>query len=835
MRPGCPPPAQLKSVPSAKKYAGPVLWVVAVLVAILLAASAWFYHQLRESLPQLDGTEKLSGLSSPVTVTRDALGVPTINGATRPDVARALGFLHAQDRFFQMDLLRRRAAGELAGLFGKVALPLDRATCIHRFRTLAGEVLARLPANDRGLLEDYTSGVNAGLHALGAKPFEYLILRGTPEPWKPEDCLLVVYAMTLDLQDPTDNYELSLATVRDHLGSDALAFFAPLLTPDDAALDGTTAPLPAIPGPAVFDLRKSGETLARLGPSARPGLWPANHEELQAGSNSFALSGAHTASGSALLANDPHLNLGVPNIWYRAVLSWPDDANNPRHTLVGASLPGLPFIVLGSNGHIAWGLTDAYADTNDLVAVDVNPVSPHLYKVPDHEELLEIETHRDIVKVRGDKDETIKSEWTFWGPIVARDFRQRPLAHHWVAYNPAATNLQFLRLEQALTVADAVAIAHDSGIPAHNFLVADRAGDIAWTIAGKYPKRIGFDGRLPVAWTFGDRRWDGYVPPDQVPTISTSAAALSARDRGAASTLLATGRLWTANNRLVGGEGLAQLGDGGYASPLRAAQVRDQLAHLERATPRDFLAIQRDDRGLFLEPWHRRLLTVLTPARIAQKHSREKLHQLVETWDGRARVDSVSYRLVRTFRSAVADLTLEPIFASCREAMPAFDWHRFNYEPALNALVDQQPVHWLNPQYSNWDDLLVAAADRVVDVVDREGDSLETATWGARNRAKINHPLGRALPFGLGRWLNLPKDPLPGDIHMPLIQSPSFGASLRLVVSPGHEEEGIFEMPGGQSGHPFSDFYRAGHTAWMNGDPSPLLPGKTIHTLQLTP
>jgi penicillin amidase len=818
------------------KYARPAGWIFGSLLSLGLIAAGWIHHELRASLPQLDGTQSVAGLSAPVTVTRDARGVPTINGASRADVARALGFLHAQDRFFQMDLLRRRAAGELAELFGQVALPRDRAARIHRFRTLAQQVLAALSAADRDLLDHYASGVNSGLHALGAKPFEYLIIRGTPAPWKPEDSLLVIYAMTLDLQDPTNNYEQSLAALRDHLGTAGVAFFAPLFTPNDAALDGTTAPLAPPPGPEVLDLRKPAEMVSRIGHPNTSRLLTSENAERFAGSNSFALSGAHTASGSALLANDPHLNLGLPNIWYRAVLSWPSTGTRePRSTLVGASLPGLPFIVLGSNGSIAWGLTVAYADTNDLVAVDLSPASPLLYQVPGRDAFAEIEIHRDIVKVRGASDETVESHWTTWGPIVAHDFRQRPLAHHWVAYDPSATNLNFLRLEQCRTVAEAVAVAHDSGIPAHNFLVVDRAGDIAWTIAGKYPKRVGFDGRLPVAWTFGDRRWDGYVPSDEVPTMSTSAAALSGNHSRASSDVLKSGRLWTANNRLVGGSDLLQLGDGSYAAPFRAAQVRDRLAELENATPRDFLALQRDDRGLFLEPWHRRLLDVLSPTAIAHKKSRSTLRGLIEPWDGRARVDSVSYRLVRTFRSIVADLTLEPIFASCWESAPSFDWHRFNYEPALNALVDEKPAHLLNPQFASWDDLLLAAADQVIAVVEQEGDSLKTATWGARNRARINHPLGRVLPFGLGRFLNLPPDPLPGDIHMPLIQSPSFGASLRLVVSPGRENEGIFEMPGGQSGHPLSEFYTAGHSAWVNGEPSPLLPGKTLHTLHLTP
>jgi len=209
--------------------------VLSVLVLLAGLAFAWFYSQLRQSLPQLDGSVTLAGLGAPVSITRDALGVPSIKAATRVDVTRALGYLHAQDRFFQMDLLRRRGAGELAELFGKVALPLDKSTRRHGFRALAQKVYGSLGPAEQTLLTSYAAGVNAGLGALRQKPFEYLVLRQTPAPWQPEDSLLIIYAMTLDLQDSVGNYELSLATLRDQLGTAGVAFFAPVIAPDELA------------------------------------------------------------------------------------------------------------------------------------------------------------------------------------------------------------------------------------------------------------------------------------------------------------------------------------------------------------------------------------------------------------------------------------------------------------------------------------------------------------------------------------------------------------------------------------------------------------------------
>jgi penicillin amidase len=790
--------------------------VLSVLVLGAAGAGMWFYFQLRASLPQLDGAATVPGLTAPMTIERDALGVPTVRGRTRADVARALGFVHAQDRFFQMDLLRRHAAGELAELFGQPALDHDKAVRVYEFRTQARAVVASLAPDERALLAAYTDGINAGLHALRARPFEYLVLHTDPQAWKPEDSVLVIYAMTLDLQD-AGRYEHSLATLRDTCGKSALDFFAPLLTPDDAALDGSTAPLAPVPSARVIDLRP----LALNSPApAAP-----RDEFVFAGSNAFALSGAHTANGAALLANDMHLALRVPNTWYRASLIWFDPAtsNLPPATsgaqrrITGVTLPGAPVIVAGSNGRIAWGFTNAYADTSDLVSIDLAVGTDTLYQTKHG--LAKIDTREETILVKGSAPVTLDVPWTEWGPIIGRDDSGRPLALRWIAHEAAAANFSLVQLETAQTAAEALAIAHRAGIPAQNFLVADADGAIGWTIAGRLPKRVGFDGRLPVSWTFGDRAWDGLLAPGDVPQILAPAS----------------GRLWSANQRMISGDAFAKIGDGGYERPYRAAQIRDDLAALEHATPRDLLAIELDDRALFLARWQKLLLATLTPGAVAEKSSRAVLLGLAENWEGRASTDSVSYRLVRAFRLQVAQLVFAPIFAPCVEAYPDFDYTRFNYEPPLWTLLTQKPPHLLNPKFRRWDDLLLAAADAVMDDLHRQGVPPEHATWGRSNLAHIQHPFSRFLPGPLARFLDLPADPLPGDEDMPRVHTVQYGASERFVVSPGHEDEGIFEMPGGQSGHPLSPFYRAGHEAWVHGEPTAFLPGKTEHTLVLKP
>jgi len=782
---------------------------VALLVA--LVAAGWFYLKLRSSRPLLEGACQVPGLSAPVHIERDALGVPTLRGTNRLDLARALGWIHAQERFFQMDLLRRRAAGELAQLVGSAAIAMDKATRINGFRAVARAAVDQGDPAERALAEAYRDGVNAGLAALPETPFEYLLLRATPQPWRSEDCGLVGLAMTLDLQSDVVGHERMSATLRDTLGLEAFAFFAPLLRPRDAALDSSTAQL-KVPSPRSLNLRPVLEGA----PIKVTATAPEQIEPEFVGSNAFALAGTHTANHAAMLANDMHLKLGLPNIWFRAALVW-RDGERERH-VVGVTLPGIPFMVAGSNEKIAWGFTNSYTDASDLIVVQTG-ISPEIYRAPGLEPMPRIEVRHETIAVKGAPSIEVDYRWTIWGPIVGADDKGRPLAQRWLAHEPAALNFGLWALEQADNADAAIAIAHRSGITPQNFHVADSEGQIAWTIAGRLPKRVGYEGRWPVTWTFGDRRWDGLLAPDQMPVIRAPAS----------------GRIWTANNRVLGGPALATLGESGYAESMRAAQIRDALALIERAQPKDLLAIQLDDRGLALQRWHELLLRVLTPAQITGHADRTLLRQLVENWNGRATLDAVGYRLVRLWRDAVAKRALDPIFASCVQADPSFRWSKLPFEEPLWVLLTEQPLHLLSPAESSWDTLLLAAADEVIASLHQEGTPLASATWGRRNVVKIQHPLARVLPRWLSGWMNLPTEALPGDSTTPRVQTLSLAASERFVVSPGHEAEGIFHMPGGQSGHPLSPFYRAGHQAWVKGEPTPFLPGATQYTLILQP
>lgn len=786
-------------------------FILGFLVLAVLIGRVWFHRRMVASLPPLDGRQRLAGLAEPVTIERDDLGVPTIHAGSRLDAVRALGFLHAQDRFFQMDLLRRQAAGELADLVGFGAVRLDQGHRVHRFRAVARQVVAMAKPEERSLLDAYAEGVNAGLAALGDKPFEYVALFADPEPWKPEDTILAVHAMFLELNDGTGSRESELGELQKMVPPAMLDFLAPRGTEWDAPLVGTAIAPPPIPGPEVMDLRKPAATPARGALRGEP------VEEISAaGSNNFAVAGAHTADGHALLANDMHLGLRVPNTWYRVSIVRPDGRGGTLR-LTGVTLPGTPILSVGSNGHVAWGFTNSYGDWTDVVQLELDPSDPRHYRTP--QGLKKIEEVKEELQIRGFPDDSETVEETIWGPVIGHDRQNRPQVLAWTAHHPEAVNLELGGLETARTIEEAMDVANRSGLPPQNFTVADETGRVGWTIAGQIPRRVGFDGRLPASWADGSRRWDGWLTPEEHPRIVDPPS----------------GRIWTANSRVVDGEALAKIGDGSYMLGARARQIRDRLLALERATPRDLLAIQLDDRALFLAGWRDLLLRELTPEAVKGHPKRAELRRLATTtWTGRASIDSVAYRAARTFRSQVRDRVFNLLTG--QEGTPEVVRVRPSqqFEGSLWRLVTERPDHLLDPRFPSWDAELLAAVDDTIAQMETDGPKLAARTWGERNTTRIQHPLSLLVPF-LGRWLDMPAHPLPGDEDMPRVQGRAHGASERLVVSPGHEETGIFHMPVGQSGHPLSPYYRNGHAAWEEGRPTPFLPGRTMHRLALTP
>jgi penicillin G amidase len=764
------------------------------------------HHHLSGSLPRLDGELSLPGLEAEVTVERDGNGVPTIRGASRLDVARALGFLHAQERYFQMDLMRRRAAGELAELVGEGALELDRYHRIHRMRERARRVVAAASPEERLQLSAYVEGINEGLEALSSSPFEYALLRSDPKRWEPEDSVLVVMSMFFELNDDNGSLESAMGLAHDLLPRELADFLAPPGGEWDAPVSGEPFVTPPIPGPDVIDLRKQGAP-----PSTSAFVTGVDGEEVERrdlGSNNWAVAGSRSRDGRALLANDMHLAHAVPNIWYRAVLSFGEGPSQSR--LAGVTLPGAPTLVAGTNGAIAWGFTNTGGDFVDLVELEIDPDDPTRYRTPDG--FRSFEVHRESIAVHGRAPETLDVRETIWGPVIDEDHDRRPRAVRWIAHDVEGVNLKLGLMENARSLEEALRIAPTVGIPPQNFVCAASDGRIGWTVAGRIPKRIGFDGSVPGSWANGERTWDGFLAPEDYPVILDPASGL----------------IWTANARVVSGEMLAKMGDGGYALGARAKQIRDDLRALDRPSEKELLAIQLDDRAVFLERWRNLFLDLARN----RPELADVARALSQSWTGRASIDSSGYRVVKELRLAVFESVFGALTAKLREADPRFRAGALRqWEGPLWKLVSERPAHLVPPPFASWEEALVGTMETTLASWPRP---LESRTWGARNTSAIRHPLSRAMTF-LSRYLDMPARELPGDTDMPRVQGPSHGASERLVVSPGHEEDALFHMPGGQSGHPLSPYYGAGHEDWEEGRPTPLLPGSTVHRLTLHP
>ena len=776
------------------------------------------YGMLRASLPRLDGELRATGLKGMVRIARDARGVPTIEAGNRLDLAYGTGFAHGQDRFFQMDLSRRLAAGELSELFGQVALGQDRKTRLFRLRSVAHQVLAQASDPQRAVLEAYTRGVNAGLASLASRPWEYWVLGAPPQSWRPEDTVLVTFAMWWDLQSGDWPDERLRLAINARLGGAdcgawkcAMQFLYPARTEWDAPV-GTDAPfVPAdLPPPEALDIRDAH-------PAAHgAALTTAAARAPVAGSNNWAVFGRLTTSGAALVANDMHLGQRVPAVWYQARLRVTGEGGAPGLDLAGVTLPGAPLIVAGSNTHIAWGFTNSAGNWVSVTRVPCTAVGEHDLTTAAGTQPLTVVPETIHVKGAADALLAVKS-----GPAgvlwQAEPERQSCWFVGWLAQLPEATNLNLMALEGAGSAAEALDLAPSMGIPHENFVVGDREGHIGWSIFGRIPDETS------AARALGGAPW----------TTTADHPKLLDPPRG---------RIWSANARVsADAKELALIGGvdaplaANYALGARARQIRGDLFTLAgNLKPADLLAVQLDDRAQFLGRW-RDLLLHLIDAGAARAHpGRAEFRRLIEAWDGHADVGSVGYRLVHDFREHTRQAVWSMVLGAL--AVPA-DYDTGppeQFESPLWQLVTRQPPYLLASEYPDWQSFLERQLDATLADLGRQCATLAQCTWGRENVVRIRHPLSRALP-ALARLIDMPVLELPGDHNMPRVQDGAFGASERFAVSPGHEQDGYLEIPGGQSGHPLSPYYRSGFLAWAHGEPRPFLPGPAEHTLTLKP
>lgn len=783
---------------------------VACALAVILPAAAvgglWGF--LHASLPDEDGVPVVAGIEAPVAVDFDGLGIPRIRAESRNDAFEALGYVTARDRLFQMDLLRRQSAGRLAEIFGADLLKEDRWHRIMGFDRLAGIILARLPDAQRKVLASYSAGVNRALEQARALPIEFILLGYRPEPWRTEDSVLVILGMQAALSWTGDDERM--ATVMRRALPPKLVEF---LTPESDCYNEILAPRnPARCAPDAVPFAELAEVLRESGGGPLGDV--AGPAKLPRGSNGWVVGRERTKDGRAILANDMHLELGVPNIWYRAELTY------GSVWLAGLTLPGLPMVISGSNGKVAWGFTNIEGDFSDLVRIEKDGANPGAYRTPDGSRSFTTRTER--IAVRGAPTETLGVRETIWGPVLPEPLLGDEVAVHWTALDPTATNLDILDMDGVTTVQDALTLFHNAGGPPLNVLLGDQAGHIAWTYMGRLPKRFGMDGLFSESWADGGKGWQGYLGPDELPSLVDPPS----------------GFLVNANQRMLGAADFGAVVGHDFSGGFRAWRITERLRGLAGISESDMLSLQLDTASDFYRYYQTLALRVLDAKGKGREPFPEGLRRYLEAWDGRAETGSLGLPLIVEFRQALIDAILAPLVARCRKLDPGFSYLMSGVDVPVQRIIDSGRPELLpdRENYRDWASfiraLLVRSARRLLDKYGAE--SLPGLTWGKVSTVRIAHPLAGAIPL-FGRFLDMPRLPLPGCFQCVRLALNNVGASARMVMAPGHEADGILHMPGGESGQPGSVHYADQEAAWVAGEASPFLAGKGRGRLILRP
>jgi penicillin amidase len=771
-----------------------VLLALVLVVGLAFATGWWIVHR---ALPQLDGTASLPELKQEVTVDRDVWGVPHIRAGSLEDLLTAQGYVLAQDRLWQMDIVRRIAAGELSEVFGPVGLERDR-----EFRTLglylaAEREAGRLDPQLRGLLEAYARGVNRYIEEHRSKlPWEFIAMGYQPRPWRPADSLLVAGYM-YHVLTTTWKAELRRSIVSELVdperAADLYAADSPLDHPIvGAAPADTPASSPArTPAPKPHRPRKqNGAPRATLSP---PLEWRAAKavldqfgEEIRAGlgSNDWVVDGKHTASGKPLLANDTHLPLNIPCIWYMLHLT------APGWNVKGFALPGAPLVIIGHNERIAWGFTNNGADIQDLYIESFSRTNPRQYVVNGNYVDTEVRTER--IKVKGRPDEVFDVLVTRHGPIVQRG-GGRAYALKWTALEPGGLSGAYSMVGAARNWEEFRDALRQVPGPAQNAVYADVDGNIGFIVAARIPMRKKGNGAVPVPGDTDDYEWTGYIPFDELPQVLNPPGGVIA----------------TANARVVG-PGYPHYLTDRWASPYRAARIYALLGEKTNFRPEDFLAIQTDIVSL---P-HRFLADQLVRASQAAQPKDERAKALIARlagWDGRAQAGSVETSFVEYTRRALLRNLLQPYLG---EETALYDWRDAVF---LEKVLGERPARWLPTGFRSYDELLAASADQAVERLTRDTQSPETGAWrwGRLNALRIVHPLGRS--GWRQRLLSIGPLEQRGTVYTVKAAQPSHGPAMRFVADLSNLDNSLINITLGESGQYGSAHYLDEFSAWFEG------------------
>jgi penicillin amidase len=837
-----------------------LLYCAGGLLALLLLASIvgvlWLRAAARAALPQLDGDLHLAGaglkgLAAPVTVRRDAHGAPHIEADSENDLFMAQGYVTAQDRLWQMDALRRSANGDLAEVMGASMVAHDRAQRVQQFRNVAQRVYANLPPADRDRLEAYARGVNLYIAQHGdALPPEFRLLGYRPQPWSGADSVSIGLMMVQTLDTHWDT-KLEREYVATKLHNPKLeADLYPVGSWRDHPPTGVQVDLmQPQPAPTDNDDEDDDRSTAAFKPSGQGGLGSdigtreTAQEDPQAlrallglpscvgcapGSNNWVVAGAHTASGKPLLANDMHLGLTEPNIWYIADLKANGNNGGPGYHATGVTLPGVPYVIAGHNDHVAWGFTALYADVQDLYLEALDGKGN--YRANDGS-WKPLTVDHEIIKVRGTKDVVVDVQFTDHGPLLNPMFvhEKRPIALKWTLYDPALSGLQLYQLNVASNWTEFSAALEQWSWPTLNVVYSDDQGHIGYHAIGRVPVRGGGIGWVdkPLPQGTNDPRsvWGyitcagicpTYIPFDQMPNAFDPPS----------------GFLATANSRVTS-ERFSMTLTHEWAEPYRAERIYKLLDGRDHLTPADMLATQTDIYSEADQELGQRFAYAIDHTPAADDRLK-KAADLMRSWDGRMTTDSAAASLVTQARSAFWPLILKPKLS---EEAKDYHWSESNF--AEEEIIMHASAEWLPLGYKNWDTLLTDA----VRVGMKGGKApADVARWsyGSWHVVDIEHPLARFLPL-VGRIAGTGPQPLSGDTLTVKQVGRDFGPSQRFTMDWSNIDGTTENIVLGESGNPYSPYFRDQWNDYYNGTTFTLpftteaVAAQTRHTLRLLP
>jgi penicillin amidase len=795
------------------------LWLLSILILLLASAIAYAYFVARSALPQLDGSVRVNGLAAAVKVTRDGHGVPAIEAASLQDLFFAQGYVTAQDRLWQMDVMRRFAAGELSEILGESTLPIDREQRILGLRAAALKSLQMASPRDRSYFDAYARGVNAFIvsHQSGL-PIEFRILKYRPKPWSAEDSIVIANQMVKDLNFYTFGDTLAREKILAKLGPELTADLyvnrswhdrPPTVMredlndeqnpgdsdddddeddgPDNSVTQhrGAGAPISgaAISGPAISGAAISG-----------PAIWQQPTPEAVNGSNDWVVSGSHTVTGKPLLSNDMHLGHQMPNLWYEAHLK------SGSFDVAGVTLPGMPYVIVGHNQRIAWGFTNVGPTVTEAFIENFNPQGA--YQTP--QGWLQPEHRMEVIHVKGKPDVMVDVKITRHGPIITDLFpgETRPLALRWTLYD--GLHMVFFDVDTAQNWEEFRQAFSQLDAPGQNVVYADVDGNIGYHATGRVPIRAAGDGSLPVSGADDAHQWTGYIPFDKLPSIYNPPSGVIA----------------TANGRITP-DAYPYSISAHWEAPWRTERIYHVLESGRKFGPMDMLALQNDvhsESDLFAAE---RFVYALDHAAKPSARARQAA-DLMRNWDGRMTAPSAAATIAVRSAQELSRLLLEPRLGPAPSdptlQNSSLSWETYQWQMRtvwLQNVLLHQPKRWLPEKYPNYDELLTAAVEAAVSGPDAPQD-LAAWRWGSVNALDIQHPVLGKIPL-LGRWAAPGIKQQSGSGYTVRAVTAHHGPSERFTANLADLDQSTLNTVTGQAGNFLSPYYMDQWQAWYDG------------------